>query len=222
MKLAIFDIDGTLVTGHSERMFWWYLVRRGKQGPRQIFAYLLFLVRYLAIGGIHTVKKNKAYLTGLSATEVERLAQDFVAERLMKVLYEPAAQRLKQHLNRGDMVVLMSGTLECLARALAQRLNVKRVCATLCSERNGVFLAQPPEIHPFDAAKLSLARQIAGELKIDLDDVCAYGDSRHDLFLLAAVGTPVAVRPDGALRGAAEALGWEVMADRARAGALPG
>ena len=34
-------------------------------GPRQVLAYLLFLVRYLPTGGMRTVKKNKAYLAGL-------------------------------------------------------------------------------------------------------------------------------------------------------------
>jgi HAD superfamily hydrolase (TIGR01490 family) len=220
MKLAIFDIDGTLTRSSSERMFWRYLLFRGRQGPRQIFAYLLFLVRYLPTGGIHTLRKNKAYLCGLRTEEVEQLAREFVADRLMKTLYEPAVQRVRQHLRRGDVVVLMSGTLECIARALAKELGVEHVCATLCSQRNGVFLAQPPEIHPFDAAKLSLAKQLARELKVQLRQVAAYGDSSHDLFLLAAVGEPVAVRPDGNLLRVAQELGWEVMAERPAEGTL--
>src|SRR6185503_10956454 len=82
MKLAIFDIDGTLVRGSSERLFWRYLLMHGRQGPRQILAYLLFLVRYLPTCGIVTVKKNKAYLCGLRADDVAGLARDFVQTRL--------------------------------------------------------------------------------------------------------------------------------------------
>ena len=47
MKLAIFDIDGTLVEGSTERRFWRYLLKRGHQGPRQVVAYLTFWLRYL-------------------------------------------------------------------------------------------------------------------------------------------------------------------------------
>ena len=36
MKLAIFDIDGTLIHGSSERLFWRYLAARGRLGPRQV------------------------------------------------------------------------------------------------------------------------------------------------------------------------------------------
>lgn len=213
MKLAIFDIDGTLVRGSSERKFWRYLARRGRQGPRQILAYLLFLIRYLPTGGIHTARKNKAYLSGMRIEQVEALARDFVTERLLTDLYEPAVQRLRQHLRRGDVVVLMSGTLHSIARALADHLGVQHVCATLCSQRNGVFLAQPPEIHPFDAAKLSLAKQLADEFGIELGNVCAYGDSVHDLYLLAAVGEPVAVQPDAGLLRVATELDWEVIGE---------
>ena len=211
MKLAIFDIDGTLVKGSSERLFWGYLAARGRQGPRQVFAYLLFLLRYLPTGGIHTIKKNKAYLTGLRTSDVAMLASDFVQTRLVKRLNEPAVQRLKEHLRRGDTVVLLSGTLEPIAHALAAHLGVRRVCATLCSERHGRYLPQPPETHPFGAAKLSLAKQLANQLDLDLQHASAYGDSGHDVFLLEAVGNAVAVCPDQALLNAALENDWEII-----------
>lgn len=220
MKLAIFDIDGTLIRGGSERMFWRYLLRHGKQGPRQLLAFALFMIRYLPIGGIHTPRKNKAYLCGLRVDEVDALARDFVAEKLVHRLYEPAVQRLKQHLNRGDVVVLMSGTLHPIARALADTLGVAYVCATLTSQRNGVFLAQPPEVHPYDAAKLNLVARLASELSFELRHVTAYGDSKRDLFLLSAVGEPVAVQPDPELLAVAMERNWEIIQDAAPEPAL--
>jgi HAD superfamily hydrolase (TIGR01490 family) len=211
MKLAIFDIDGTLVRGSSERLFWRYLFMRGRQGPRQILAYLLFLVRYLPTGGTVTMKKNKAYLCGLRADEVAALARDFVQTRLRRRLFGPAVQRLEQHLRRGDTVVLLSGTLEPIARALADELRVRHVCATLCSERHGVYLAQPPETHPYGAAKLNLARQFAKQINASLTQATAYGDSAQDLFLLEAVGEPVAVSPDRQLLYTALTNDWEII-----------
>ncbi len=221
MKLAIFDIDGTLVRGSSERSFWRFLAARGRQGPRQLLAYLLFLVRYLPTGGIHTLKKNKAYLCGLDTTDVRALAVEFVNTRLRARLFAPAVQRLKQHQRVGDAVVLMSGTLEPIARALAEQLGVRHVCATLSSERRGRFLAQPPETHPFGAAKLSLARQLATELGADLRQAAAYADSAHDLLLLEAVGEPIAVSPDRRLLETALARDWEILAEHPAHGIVP-
>jgi len=221
MRLAIFDVDGTLVRGSSERLFWWYLAARGRQGPRQIAAFLLFLLRYLPTGGIHTIKKNKAYLCGLASADVAALADEFVATRLLRRVNDAVVQRLRQHVLRGDPVVLLTGTIDPIAQSLARRLGVRHVCATLCSERNGRYLAQPPETHPFGAAKLALSRQLAAQIGLDLKTAAAYGDSRHDLYLLEAVSEPVAVSPDNDLLRTALARDWEIIAGGGTRRALP-
>jgi HAD superfamily hydrolase (TIGR01490 family) len=221
MRLAIFDLDGTLVRGSSERLFWRYLVARGRQGPRQIASYLAFLVRYLPTGGIHTLKKNKAYLSGLGRADVEVLAEEFVATRLVPRLRDAVVQRLRQHVLRGDAVLLLTGTIEPIAQALARRLGVRYVCATLCSERGGRYLAQPPETHPFGAAKLGLSRQLAAQIGCEIDSAAAYGDSRHDLFLLEAVAEPVAVSPDAVLSRIALERDWEIIGEGDAQRAVP-
>jgi HAD superfamily hydrolase (TIGR01490 family) len=221
MKLAIFDIDGTLFEGSTERRFWYYLVRRGRQGPRQLFAYCWFWLRYVSVYGAHTAKKNKAYLAGLAIAEIESLAAQFVASEIVPQLYAPTITRLQQHLRRGDTVVLISGTLEPIARALAAALGVQHVRATLCAERDGIYLASPPKLHPFAAVKLALGTEFAAQVGADLHQASAYGDSRHDLALLQAVGNPVAVRPDGPLLATARGNRWDIIASHDTPQALP-
>ena len=220
MRLAIFDVDGTLVRGSSERLFWRYLAARGRQGPRQIAAFLLLMLRYSPTGGSQ-LKKNKAYLCGLETADVAALADEFVATRLMHRLDNAVVQRLRQHVLHGDTVVLLTGTIDPIAQALARRLGVRHVYATLCSERNGRYLAQPPETHPFGAAKLALSRELAAQIGSELRTATAYGDSRYDVYLLEAVNEAVAVSPDAALLAAALARDWEIIADGDARRALP-
>jgi HAD superfamily hydrolase (TIGR01490 family) len=215
MTLAIFDIDGTLVRGSTERRFWRYLFARRRQGPRQLIAYVWFLLRFLPRYGIRVAKKNKAYLVGLATDDVEALAAEFVARDILPRLCGPAVERLHQHLRRGDAVALLSGTLEPIARALASQLGVEHVCATVCAEQNGRYLARPPKRHPFGVEKLELAAELAASLGTDLRSTSAYGDSAHDLALLEAVGSPVAVWPDQRLLLAARAKDWDVIAPSA-------
>ncbi len=212
MKLAIFDIDGTLVEGSTERRFWRYLARQGRQGPRQLLEYCWFWLRFRSVFGAETLKKNKAYLMGLAVAEVDALATQFVTTEILPRLYTPAVARLQQHLRRGDTVVLISGTLEPIARALAAALGVEHVRATVCRERDGIYLASPPKVHPFAAVKLALAAEFAACVGADLRQASAYGDSRHDLELLEAVGNPVAVRPDGPLLARARGNRWDIIA----------
>jgi HAD superfamily hydrolase (TIGR01490 family) len=221
MTLAIFDIDGTLIEGSTERRFWRYLAKRGHQGPRQVLAYLWFWVRYLPAYGPLTSKKNKAYLYGLKTERVRALAAEFVTNEILPRLYAPTVQRLQHHLRRGDTVVLLSGTLAPIARALADALGVQHVRATVCRERNGRYAAGPPQVHPFGAVKLELARQLSAEIGADLPQATAYGDSKHDLALLQAVANPVAVLPDPRLLATARGNDWDIIAGRNSPSALP-
>jgi HAD superfamily hydrolase (TIGR01490 family) len=213
MTLAIFDIDGTLVRGSTERRFWRYLAKRGRLGPRQVAAYVYFLARYWPVFGVEVGKKNKAYLAWLRSDDIRALAGEFVVSEVVPLLYEPAVQRLRQHLLRGDAVALLSGTLEPIAAALADYLGVAHLRATVCVERDGRYRAEVPEMHPFAASKVFAAADLAAELGQELRQAAAYGDSRHDLALLKAVGTAVAVQPDEQLAEAAAANDWEVIAD---------
>jgi phosphoserine phosphatase len=197
MTLAIFDIDGTLVEGSTERRFWRYLLKRGHQGPRQVVAYLAFWLRYLPVFRGLTAKKNKAYLYKLKTERVQALAERFVAEEILPRLYAPALH-----------------PLEPVAKALARALSVQHVRATVCRERAGRYLAGPPLVHPFGAAKLEIAAQFAAEIGASLHEASAYGDSEHDLALLQAVRDPVAVLPDAPLLEKALGNRWHIIRSR--------
>jgi phosphoserine phosphatase len=62
----------------------------------------------------------------------------------------------------------------------------------------------------------ALGALAAGE-GIDLDASTAYSDSASDLPFLEAVGTPVVVNPDRALRKIAAERGWQVRHFRTKA-----
>lgn len=209
MHLALFDIDGTLIEGSSERLFWRYLVSHGYQGPRQLWHFAASLTRNSR--GWSGRRANKSYLIGLRRADLDRLARDFVQLRLMRRAYPAVLAKLRWHRERGDTVVLLSGTLQPIAEALAHAWGVGHTCATLCVERNGVYCAEPPLRHPFGLAKLRYAVETAERLGLDLGAAYAYADSTHDADLLAAVGTPIAVMPDRRLRRTAELHDWQIM-----------
>jgi HAD superfamily hydrolase (TIGR01490 family) len=186
-----------------------------------VLAYLIFWLRYFPVLRGHTAKKNKAYLYMLQTERVHGLAERFVTDEILPRLYVPAVQRLQAHLRQGHIVVLLSGTLEPIANALARALGVQHVRATVCRERGGRYLAGPPKVHPFGAIKLEIAAQLAAEMGADLRDASAYGDSLHDLALLEAVGDPVAVLPDRPLLETARGNRWLIIRSRNAPHVLP-
>ena len=119
MRLAVFDIDGTLVTGPStEKRFALHLARNGRIGPRQAFAFLAFLLRELRHYGRHVLKKDKAYLAGLREQDVCELASGWANIALERAWFEPCLARLRRHQEAGDLVVLLSGTPQFIATAI--------------------------------------------------------------------------------------------------------
>jgi len=214
MRLAIFDLDGTLIHASSERMFARYLHEHRCIGWRQVAAFTAFVMRYAPLYRGAVFKKDKAYLAGLPAARIEELARLFVNERLLGTLYRPAVARLERHRASDDLVLLLTGTPDFIARPLGERLGLAHVVATQCAVSEGRLTGASPIQHPFGREKLRLARLFASEHGARLEQAVAYANAREDRFLLAEVGEAVAVRPDLRLRGLARRAGWEILEAR--------
>lgn len=212
MKLVLVDIDGTLIPGPStERRFYRYLRQRGVIGWSAAFRFAGFMVRYFPRFGRGVLRKNKAYLAGLSVAEVEILAEEFVEQCVVDELFEPLCARLRRHRQRGHEVWLLSGTLEYIAHSIARQLRLDNVVATRCQTAEQRLLALPPEVHPYGQAKLALAGELCERRGATLAEVVAYADSWADRYLLEQVGEAVTVMPDRKLRRRALRRGWEVL-----------
>src|SRR5699024_511295 len=213
-RLVVFDIDGTLVPGvSSEVRFVRYLWSRRVLGPRQLLAYAWFCLRYALRYRQHLMQKNKAYLSGLGVERVQALAMDFAQQLLVPALYAPALKRLQAHKAAGDTVVLLSGTPQFLADALAGALGVEAGYGALCCVRDGAYCVAPPQRHPYGATKVQGAQALADAAGLALSDAVAYGDSVHDAHLFRLVAEAVAVQPDRGLYAVAAGEGWEVLLD---------
>ncbi len=212
MAAVLIDVDGTLLKGpSSEVLFFLYLVRRQRIGPRQVASAALFVARWGSRFGRDVFKKNKAYLDGLDVDDVGELADDFVHDELEARLRPTVLERIERHRGVGDRIAVLTGTPEFIARPLARRIGAEAWSATRCGTRNGSFTADPPEAHPFHREKIERSRELCERLDCELGDCVAYGNSIYDLPLLRQVARPIAVCPDQQLRKAARGEGWETL-----------
>lgn len=219
MALAVFDIDGTLVRGAgTEKRLFAGLFRGGWIRAPQLSAFIGFAWRHAGDYGSQTMKKNKAYLDGLRCAAVEEWTGRWVRRVASTWWYGPTVQRLQQHVAAGDRVVLLSGTPQFLAEAVAAALvgdrNPVLVVGTQLAAANGRFLRDPPPVHPFFETKRQLFEELCASRGESPADAHAYADTAYDLPLLRAVGHPVAVRPDRRLLHAARSCGWEILGER--------
>ncbi|UCH74914.1 MAG: haloacid dehalogenase-like hydrolase [Rhodospirillales bacterium] len=213
MKAAIFDVDGTLLTGRrsSEALFARHLLAVGAIGARQALAAGWFTLVNGPRYGRHVFRKNKAYLSGLELGEVAVVARRFVERELATLIDRRLLQRMDEHRRAGEIVLLLTGTPDFLAGPLAGQVGADGWLGARYALSGRRFAAAAPTFHPLGDGKVVAAAELCARHGASLDDAAAYADSIDDLALLARVARPVAVRPDRRLSGEALARGWEII-----------
>jgi phosphoserine phosphatase len=212
---AVFvDLDGTLISRSSEKLFLQRLLRAGLVSPA---GFLLFLAGYL-LHPVKTVREgkgwNRGYLRGLPAAEVETLAEVFAGERLTGLLRPWTAQAVRGLAGRGWHVVLMSASLEPLVSPIARGMPFHGVVSSMPGEEEGTLTGRLEGLRPWGADKAELARRYCADRGFDPAGCLAICDSWSDRHLMMLCGGGVAVCPDRKLRRLAAERGWDVIEGR--------
>jgi len=123
-KLAIIDLDGTLLKGTSaERSFFFFLVFRAKLGPVRLARFTLTFLKDVArLGFRRAVGTNIAYLRGETPEQVDRWAAKYAGRSLAEAV--PAFLRLKLAVlkSEGYRLILLSGSLQVLVELFKEAL----------------------------------------------------------------------------------------------------
>jgi len=202
---AIFDVDRTLVQGHTERLFFQHLVSCGLLSPG---AALGFLAR-LAVSPRER-HRNKSYLAGQRVEGVLSLAAECFRDLILPRVSPVGLARLKEHRAAGHAVVLLTGSLIFLLKPLKELSGADWLIATELVENGGRFTGEIRGLHPRGKNKAILVEELARRHNLDLARSFAYGDHLTDLPLLELVGHPVAVNPGRRLRQLARQRRWPI------------
>ena len=214
VKLALFDLDHTLIPFDSGMAWTRFLVERGVLPSDAEGAYLAQCQRYVA-GTLDIRALHRASVLPLARFSPAALASwtdEFEARMASQI--SPAARALVQaHQDDGDLCAIVTATTRFIAEPFARLFGITHVLATEPATEHGVFTGEiegepcyrEHKVGHVDAwlARLGLAR--AG-----FEATWFYSDSINDLALLSAVSNPVAVRPDERLRGHAQQAGWPI------------
>jgi HAD superfamily hydrolase (TIGR01490 family) len=202
---AIFDVDQTLVRGHTERLFFRYLVRQKVLGISQALSYLGHLAwnpqdRFL----------DKSYLAGLAVEQVVGLARQCYQEEISTRVSLPGLACVLEHQARGHAIVLLTGSLAFLLAPLKEELGADWLIATEAARQNGTFTGEISGLHPRGENKLLLLHELSRVQGLDLSQSYAYGDHIQDLYVFRHIGHPVAVNPSRRLKRLARRHQWPI------------
>jgi len=204
-QAAIFDVDGTLIAGGTERLFFRYLLRTRRLSPLRALAFLLRLAADPA-----NRYRNKTYLAGMAVAEMESLGRRCFQEVMLPCLGPQAAACVRAHQSGGRRIVLLTGSLSFLVLPLKEKLGADWLIATALAQRDGRFTGDIEGVHPRGENKHVLLEELAQNQGIELSSSWAYGDHEEDASMLGCVGRPVAVNPSRSLRRLARQRGWPI------------
>ncbi|HWA13479.1 MAG TPA: HAD family hydrolase [Burkholderiales bacterium] len=218
MRLALFDLDNTLLAGDSDFEWAQFLIEKGvldrevhearnqgfyeayKAGTLDIHEFLDFQLRPLSR---HPRK------------QLDQWHVEFMQKRIAPIITQKARDLVASHAD--DARVIITATNSFVTWPIARELGIENLIATEPDEVDGEFTGKVRGVPSFREGKVTRLEAWMQEHGLDRKAVTQtwfYSDSLNDLPLLSVVSNPVAVDPDETLKEHALAHGWPVISLR--------
>ncbi|MEC5317893.1 HAD family hydrolase [Brenneria populi subsp. brevivirga] len=214
MKLALFDLDDTLIGGDSASLWGAFMSHAGWVKDAEFIETEQAMMRRYAAGSLSMeeyMRFTLAPLAGRTTQEVAAQAARFIDEAIKPIIRPAAVQCLERHRRQGDRLILISATGEHLVTPIADCLGIPESLGIALEVRDGRYSGRTQGVMTYREGKVARLLHLLNDERERLDDACFYSDSANDLPLLRAVGFPQAVNPDAALLRHAREAGWPVL-----------
>lgn len=217
-RLALFDLDHTLLPIDSDHEWGEFLVRTGAVDAdafkranddffKQYQAGTLDPVAYLefALGT----------LAGFTRAQLDAMHAQFMREVIAPHILPQAKALIDRHLAAGDVVVIITATNRFVTGPIATALGVEHLIAAEPEHddqgRPTGKLRGVPTSGPGKVTHLHAWLAQRGTPLDSFESSHFYSDSHNDLPLLSAVTHPVATNPNAVLSSHAAQQGWPTL-----------
>lgn len=221
-KVAIFDFDGTLVSGH----LYLGLLKYNLKSKKNILLSLLYLIIHMALAPFwlaRILSREKYYrlwgeniswmMKGIEQNQAQKIFTWLADEYFLSTIKQNILQRLKNHQKDGFLTILTSGSFQNLLLIIASRLNIDFIIGTELEVIGDRFSGKIVPPLCFGNQKVEKFKKLLSKknLKVNFKESFAYSDGIFDLPLLKLVGHPVVVEPGDELLKIAQNKGWEII-----------
>lgn len=211
MRLAIFDLDNTLLAGDSDYSWGEFLVRKkivdadsyhqaNEQFYEEYKAGTLDIQNYLCF--------SLAPLAQYTLAKLAELHDEFMRTVIEPLMLPQAEALLKHHRAQGDYLLIITATNSFVTHPIAKRLGVDDILASDAEFVDGRYTGRGIGTPCFQSGKVTRLKEWMETNGKNLDDAYFYSDSINDLPLLEQVPNPIAVDADDRLTKIAQERGW--------------
>ncbi|NTV96536.1 MAG: HAD family hydrolase [Thiobacillus sp.] len=218
MRLALFDLDNTLLAGDSDFEWAQFLIEQGVL-DREVYEARnqQFYDQYKA-GTLDIHEFLDFQLKPLSRhprAQLDAWHGEYMRTKIVPMLAKETPALLERH--KDDVRVIVTATNSFVTAPIAAWLGVEHLIATDPEQIGGEFTGRVAGLPSFREGKVRrLDAWLAGRGLgwADVAESWFYSDSLNDLPLLERVHHPVAVDPDPTLKAHAVGHGWPVISLR--------
>jgi HAD superfamily hydrolase (TIGR01490 family) len=217
MKLALFDLDHTLLPIDSDHSWGEFTTRIGWTDPVEFTRRNDEFFAHYQAGTLDVhdyVRFATAAVRVRSPQEAAAAHERFMAEVIRPNLKPQALELVQRHRDAGEQIVIITATNEFVTRPIAQAFGVDELIAIeLERGHNGWYNGEIKGTPSFREGKVTRLQQwlAARGLGWDDCDMTFYSDSTNDLPLLEKAHVPVATNPGAGLRAIAQERGWRIL-----------
>ncbi len=211
MKLALFDLDHTLLNTDSDHSWGEFLVNEGLVDPvhhRQMND--KFYEDYKA-GQLDPYAYNEfvfGFLTQHDNDYLTELHQLFMQKVIRPQMRPKGFDAIKKHQDLGHTIVGITATSDFITAPIFREFGITEILATNAEVADGKYTGKVAGLACYQKGKLTrLDAWLEGR---NVSESWAYSDSINDRFLLEYATHAIAVNPDDRLEKLAQENKWEI------------
>lgn len=217
MKLAIFDLDNTLIGGDSDCLWGEFLTEKGyidsdaykkgherfygqyTEGTMDIYEFLQFQLKVLADNDMQTLNAWR---------------ENYIEEKIKPIVLLKAVEIVEDHRQKGHELLIVTATNRFITEPIAKEYNIKELIACEPEIVNGEYTGKVVGTPSFADGKVTRLHEWLENREEKVEESWFYSDSHNDIPLLKEVDHAIAVDADEKLIKEAKKQNWPVISLR--------
>jgi len=218
MRLALFDLDNTLLAGDSDFEWAQFLIDQGVLDREVYEARNQHFYEQYKAGTLNIDEFLDFQLKPLSRhprRQLDDWHREFMRLRVLPLITQKARDLVASHVH--DARAIVTATNSFVTGPIAREFGIDHLIATEPEEQGGEFTGRVHGKPAFRDGKVARVEEWLSEHGLgwrSFTESWFYSDSLNDLPLMAKVTHPVAVDPDETLKEAAVEQGWTIISLR--------
>jgi HAD superfamily hydrolase (TIGR01490 family) len=218
MRLALFDLDNTLLAGDSDFEWAQFLIGKGVLDREVHEAENRHFYEHYKAGTLDIHSFLDFQLKPLSRHPrriLEEWHREFMRDRILPIITRKSRDLVDSH--REDARAIVTATNSFVTGPIAREYGIEHLVATEPEEMDGEFTGRVKGVPSFREGKVARVEAWLAEHGLDwhsFTETWFYSDSLNDLPLLSKVTHPIAVDPDETLKETALERDWMIISLR--------